>query len=63
MSVNWEICPVPLPNFGPWSHDWRLLERTEPYFASTSVNPTWQIRRETWYCTRCRLIEERTVEA
>lgn len=44
-------CPVPLPNFGPWMHDWRLWSRI------------WNDNGflEQWYCTRCRVMDVRTV--
>lgn len=49
MSVT---CPVPLPGFGPWEHDWRLW--TRHWNSSNGF-------LEQWYCTRCRTMDVRTV--
>lgn len=46
------------------SHDWRLWER-KPWYDSGQASEfgTWPLggHNETWYCTRCRRIEERRV--
>lgn len=52
-------------------HDWRLLSREwfdSSYFGGTLDRPAivnkdavgWQ---ETWYCTRCRTVQERSMDA
>lgn len=43
-------------------HDWRLVSRE--WFDVTITEPSlpvgWQ---ETWYCTRCRIVDERLASA
>lgn len=56
----------------PAAHDWRLLSRERmseheyepqegaPGYGNVRIIPIgW---RETWYCTRCRTVEEREVK-
>jgi hypothetical protein len=56
------ICPaVAVSGYPPRGHDWRLWARQETHrhigpSAADFVVEFW----ETWYCTRCRKIEERT---
>jgi hypothetical protein len=53
----------------PSWHDWRLWNRDPLYGTGGDLDPedelTWLIvvtrHEETWYCTRCRKIEKRTV--
>lgn len=56
-SAEGNCWPPPLK----WSdvvHDWRLWQREkQPDAMGTSFK-----YYEVWYCTRCRLIEERNVE-
>jgi hypothetical protein len=54
-------CPLEHPWKGVRFHDWRLYARTDPYFVSTADNPKLEARQETWFCTRCRKIDERVV--
>ena len=59
------ICPI---GDGHGRHDWRLWQRllrpnTEPTLASFiryTGGDHWQ---ETWYCTRCRTVQERSMDA
>lgn len=54
-------------------HDWRLLSRERTYknethhqegapgYGTVEITPIgW---REVWYCTRCRLVDEREVQS
>jgi hypothetical protein len=61
-------CIVPFPTgdrtssieTSPWAlHDWRLVSREWHSVGFQSLEPPdggWQ---ETWYCTRCRIVDER----
>jgi hypothetical protein len=44
-------------------HDWRLWKREPRYSPEEASYGVWPLvgHDETWYCTRCRKIEERTV--
>lgn len=39
-------------------HDWRSLETRTAYDYRGETDPPVEIRVITWYCTRCRKIEE-----
>lgn len=50
---------------GQVQHDWRLWKRN-PWYDSSAEDAygNWPLKahNETWYCTRCRKIEERSVQ-
>jgi hypothetical protein len=54
-------CPVPLPGFGAWYHDWRLWKREPVVPTAEHVTADEYHFIETWYCTRCREFETRVV--
>jgi hypothetical protein len=51
------------PNDMRFWHDWRLWKREPHYSAEEESYGYWPLvgHDETWYCTRCRKIEQRTV--
>ena len=62
-------CRIPLYRYGELyasksmgSHDWRLLSRERTFGEAQGINIPQAGWRETWYCTRCRYVEEREVE-
>jgi hypothetical protein len=52
--VNTETGAVAGKTLVPMEHEWRLLER-----ARKERNGIVLYYTETWYCTRCRLVETR----
>lgn len=57
--------------YEPIEHDWRLLSREKKYshdihhqpgapgYGNINITQTGWV--ETWYCTRCRLVDERHI--
>ena len=47
-----------------YRHDWRLWKRELFYLSEESSFGVWPVggHDEIWYCTRCRMFEERRVE-
>lgn len=53
----------PETNFQTGPHDWRLWRREPKYEHTKKGYTAFSGFGEVWYCTRCRKIEERTVES